>query len=255
MASKTAFTSSMSSSDVRRHHHHHHQSQISNISHSLSQSFSLDDASNLTESFILSTVPTNPLITIVYTNSSLLQANMESSRRNSTVSSVGGLRTADARKQIISGPCTFIRIVHSENQQLLLNSYASCRRLLDHMKVVVGMSQDETLDLMDSEGKLKELSMHFDDYATQFLTARSTYYVLKVEADIASGERRYTPSFNLDQIDQKLGTILTNSLNALNKSVKNPKRIAGPSRQNTSVPASSSTPQTKAKRASNRKQN
>ncbi|CAF2090731.1 unnamed protein product [Rotaria magnacalcarata] len=216
MASKTAFTSSMSSSDVRRHHHHHHhQSQISNISHSLSQSFSLDDASNLTESFILSTVPTNPLITIVYTNSLLLQ----------------------------------------ENQQLLLNSYASCRRLLDHMKVVVGMSQDETLDLMDSEGKLKELSMHFDDYATQFLTARSTYYVLKVEADIASGERRYTPSFNLDQIDQKLGTILTNSLNALNKSVKNPKRIAGPSRQNTSVPASSSTPQTKAKRASNRKQN
>jgi hypothetical protein len=71
------------------------------------------------------------------------------------------------------------------------------------MKVVVGMSQDgnqmnfyfkrkltvfvlfflkETLDLMDNEGKLKELSMHFDDYATQFLTARSTYYVLKVES-------------------------------------------------------------------------
>jgi hypothetical protein len=40
------------------------------------------------------------------------------------------------------------------------------------------------IDLMDHEGKIKELSTHFDDYATQFLTARSTYYVLKVEGKI-----------------------------------------------------------------------
>lgn len=37
---------------------------------------------------------------------------------------------------------------------------------------------------MDNEGKVKELSTHFDDYATQFLTARSTYYVLKVESKL-----------------------------------------------------------------------
>jgi Putative Interleukin 2 receptor, gamma chain len=37
---------------------------------------------------------------------------------------------------------------------------------------------------MDNEGKIKELNTHFDDYATQFLTARSTYYVLKVESKI-----------------------------------------------------------------------
>ncbi|CAF0730763.1 unnamed protein product [Rotaria sordida] len=174
-------------------------------------------------------------------------------RRNSSVSSVTGIRTADLRKQTISGPCTFIRIVHSENQQLLLNSYASCRRLLDHMKQVVGIPQDETIDLMDNEGKVKELNTHFDDYATQFLTARSTYYVLKVEVDSQTGEKRYTPSFNLDQIDQKLGTILTNSLNTLNKSVKQPKRPPGPSRQNTTVQSSANTPQSKTKRTSSRK--
>jgi hypothetical protein len=33
-------------------------------------------------------------------------------------------------------------ILEIENQQLLLNSYASCRRLLDHMKQVVGIHQD-----------------------------------------------------------------------------------------------------------------
>ncbi len=82
---------------------------------------------------------------------------------------------------------------------------------------------------MDNEGKIKELSTHFDDYATQFLTARSTYYILKVEGNIivtildfynkkklilvdsATGDKRYTPNFNLEQIDQKLGTILTSN--------------------------------------------
>ncbi len=82
---------------------------------------------------------------------------------------------------------------------------------------------------MDNEGKLKELNIHIDDYATQFLTARSTYYVLKIEGklthtyvklfqisiktlilvDSTTGEKRYTPNFNLEQIDQKLSTILT----------------------------------------------
>jgi hypothetical protein len=37
---------------------------------------------------------------------------------------------------------------------------------------------------MDNEGKLKELDAHFNDYATQFLTARSTYYVLKSEGKL-----------------------------------------------------------------------
>ncbi len=79
-----------------------------------------------------------------------------------------------------------------------MNSYASCRRLLDHMKPVIGVQQDgkreinfflyfklfflkDTIDLMDNEGKLKDLNTHSDEYASQYLTARNTYYVLKVE--------------------------------------------------------------------------
>lgn len=91
--------------------------------------------------------------------------------------------------------------------------------------------------------------------------------------DQTTGEKRYTPSFNLDLIDQKLSTIITSnlkipiiiavskmffvldSLNSLNKSVKGQKRVAGPSRQNTSVPASANTPQGKGKRTASRKQN
>lgn len=37
---------------------------------------------------------------------------------------------------------------------------------------------------MDTEGKLKELNTHGEEYASQYLTGRSTYYVLKIESKI-----------------------------------------------------------------------
>ncbi|CAF0904313.1 unnamed protein product [Adineta steineri] len=190
------------------------QSQLSNNSVSLSRSFSVADSANINESSPSSLFAcSNPLVTIIY--STMLLTN--------------------------------------ENQQIVLNSYSSCRRLLDHMKILIGSPKEEILDLMDNEGKLKELNAHFTDYATQYLTARNTYYVLKVETDSATGDKRYTPSFNIDQIDQKICTILTNSLNSLNKSSTKIKRNVGPSKQTGAGSSTSSTSQSKTKRATNRK--
>ena len=107
---------------------------------------------------------------------------MDSARRNSSVSSVAGLRAGDLRKQTIAEVCTFVRLVYAgrwtqsrkrnekitiargekstrrsfflivkdfhwfspslENQQILLNSYATCQRLLDHLKHVAGIHSD-----------------------------------------------------------------------------------------------------------------
>ncbi|CAF0829963.1 unnamed protein product [Adineta ricciae] len=179
---------------------------------------------------------------------------METSRRNSSVSSISALRTMEIRKQIIITPCTFIRIIYGDNnQQLLVNSYATCRRLLDHMKSNIGIPSNEAIDLIDHEGKLKELSTHLDEYATQFLTARSTYYILKVEIDTTTGEKRYTPNFSLDQLDQRLCIVLTNTLNALNKSSSKPKRISGTVRQYITSLPTTATNQSKTKRTPNRK--
>jgi hypothetical protein len=38
-------------------------------------------------------------------------------------------------------------------------------------------------------------------------------YSQLILVDSATGEKRYTPNFNLDQIDQKLGTVLTSEFN------------------------------------------
>ncbi|CAF1069409.1 unnamed protein product [Rotaria sordida] len=202
----------------------HYQSQIYNNPPSLSHSLSIGESTNLNESFSSSFISSIPLITIIYSNSSLSK-----------------------------GTCTFIRLIYGENQQLLLNSYASCHRLLDHIKPIIGIQHDEIIDLMDNEGKLKELHTHGDEYASQYLTGRNTYYVLKVENDTAVGEKRYIPNFNLDQIDQKIYSILTTSLNSLNKSANKTKRPTGASKQNTPTQITSNTTQSKTKRTSNRK--
>lgn len=36
---------------------------------------------------------------------------------------------------------------------------------------------------MDNEGKLKELNIHDEEYASNYLTARNTYYVFKIESN------------------------------------------------------------------------
>ncbi|CAF0908326.1 unnamed protein product [Adineta ricciae] len=177
---------------------------------------------------------------------------METQKRIS-VSVASNSKVPEAKKPLIIGSCTFMRVIYGENQQVLVNSYSTCRRLLDHMKSIIGSPQDEIVDLMDNDGKLKELNAHANEYAVQYLPARNNYYALKVEVDSTTGDKRYTPNFNIDQIDQKICTVLTNSLNSLNKSSTKIKRSTGPSKLNTSGASSSSTSQAKTKRASSRK--
>lgn len=125
---------------------------------------------------------------------------MDSGRRNSSVSSVAGLRAGDLRKQTISEACTFVRLVYAgrwtqsrtrnkkititrgekstrrslfldrhgffaslENQQILLNSYATCQRLLDHLKQVAGIQPD---------GKRASLLFQANDWLTFFYSFR-----------------------------------------------------------------------------------
>lgn len=63
MASATAIANSLPSVATRRLHY---QSQLSNASNSLNQSFNNGDINNLNDSFSTSTISINPLVTIVY---------------------------------------------------------------------------------------------------------------------------------------------------------------------------------------------
>ncbi|CAF0972997.1 unnamed protein product [Rotaria magnacalcarata] len=192
----------------------HYQPQLSNGILSQTQNYSIPELVNLSESFSSSYAHFNPLVTIIYSNASLSK----------------------------------------ENQQLLLNSYASCHRLLDHIKPLVGIPNDDVIDLMDNEGKLKELNVHSEDYASQYLAGRNTYFVVKIENDIVAGEKRYAANFNIDQVDSKLYSILSNAFMSLNKSsATKQKRSTTTTKQNTPVQPTSTGAQAKLKRTSSRK--
>jgi hypothetical protein len=75
MASATAVASSMSSTPARRLHYQ--QSQLSNGSYSLNQNFAAGEILNLNDSLSLPTISINPLVTIVYSNTTLSQGMLE----------------------------------------------------------------------------------------------------------------------------------------------------------------------------------
>lgn len=73
MASATATANPISSTNARRLHY---QAQTSNTSLSLNQSFSNIDQANLNDAFSSPSVTVTPLVTIVYSNASLLQGRL-----------------------------------------------------------------------------------------------------------------------------------------------------------------------------------
>ena len=57
--------------------------------------------------------------------------------------------------------------------------------LLQHRKTKhYSSSFQETIDLMDNDGRLKELNTHSAEYASHYLTARNTYYLIKIESKL-----------------------------------------------------------------------
>ncbi|XP_053435163.1 uncharacterized protein CXorf65 homolog [Nycticebus coucang] len=77
----------------------------------------------------------------------------------------------------------FIFIKHGDNQQFLVNVNCSVLLLLHYTRNKVGLPKTDTIDLCDETGTMKLLFLMKTpgDNASKFLTARSTYYVCKVE--------------------------------------------------------------------------
>ncbi|XP_012591676.1 uncharacterized protein CXorf65 homolog isoform X2 [Microcebus murinus] len=77
----------------------------------------------------------------------------------------------------------FIFINHGDNQQFLVNTNCSVRLLLHYIRSKVGLPKRDTIDLCDETGTMKLLFLTKTpgDYASKFLTARSIYYICRVE--------------------------------------------------------------------------
>nr|XP_045239625.1 uncharacterized protein CXorf65 homolog isoform X2 [Macaca fascicularis] len=78
----------------------------------------------------------------------------------------------------------FIFIKHGDNQQFLVNTNCAVVVLLYYIRSKVKLPKTSTIDLCEQTGKMKMLFLMkptHAEYASKYLTARSTYYVCKVE--------------------------------------------------------------------------
>uniref|UniRef100_G3SZR0 Uncharacterized protein n=1 Tax=Loxodonta africana TaxID=9785 RepID=G3SZR0_LOXAF len=71
----------------------------------------------------------------------------------------------------------------SDNQEFLININCSVRVLMHYIRKKLRLPKKGEIDLCDEMGTMKLffLLKTPEDYASKFLTARSTYYVCKVE--------------------------------------------------------------------------
>ncbi|OXB79676.1 UNVERIFIED_CONTAM: hypothetical protein H355_011062 [Colinus virginianus] len=77
----------------------------------------------------------------------------------------------------------FIYVTHSDNQSFLANTDCPVLLLLSHLRSKVGVPPNEAIDLCDQLGSPTMLFQvkTMQDRASDFLPARGTYYVCRVE--------------------------------------------------------------------------
>uniref|UniRef100_G1N8Y6 Chromosome X open reading frame 65 n=1 Tax=Meleagris gallopavo TaxID=9103 RepID=G1N8Y6_MELGA len=88
----------------------------------------------------------------------------------------------------------FIYITHSDNQSFLANTDCPVLLLLSHLRSKVGVPPSEVIDLCDKLGSPKML-FHvktMQDRASDFLPARGTYYVCRVEFGVPGTAQEQT---------------------------------------------------------------
>ncbi|XP_016006311.1 uncharacterized protein CXorf65 homolog isoform X2 [Rousettus aegyptiacus] len=76
----------------------------------------------------------------------------------------------------------FIFIKHGDNQHFLVNTNCTVLVLLHYIRGKLGLAKTDTIDLCDETGNMKLffLMKTPGEYASKFLTARSTYHVCRV---------------------------------------------------------------------------
>lgn len=77
--------------------------------------------------------------------------------------------------------CSFIIVKHGENNEQLFNPWCPSGVLLECIRRKCNCDEEETIDLIDMQGQLKNLPDKTGDYANMLLDSRQTYVLIKIE--------------------------------------------------------------------------
>lgn len=121
---------------------------------------------------------------------------------------------------------TYIKVLHNENQVILLNCLCSCLHMVNHLKEQLHLSKDEAIDLIDFDGNLKEIpNQSSKDYVVQFIAPTTSFAVVKIELDQQTNEKRYICLLNESKLSGNMLKALTTLNTGKNMSLKDKAKL------------------------------
>ncbi|KAH9525557.1 hypothetical protein Btru_001688 [Bulinus truncatus] len=100
---------------------------------------------------------------------------------------------------------SFVVIKYGDDKEALLNSRCPTLTFVQWIRRVCDCGNDIVLDLVDLDGQVKNLPVSSAEYASDYVTGRETYVVIRVEKEGENGPNRYISLLNhLDKIHPEL---------------------------------------------------
>ncbi|XP_022336512.2 uncharacterized protein CXorf65 homolog [Crassostrea virginica] len=94
-----------------------------------------------------------------------------------------------------NGDQSFIRVKYGDNQEAIFNPWCSSHTLMEWIRKKCNCDSDILIDLVDMDGQVKNLAGRSKEYASEVVTGRETYVLIRVEK-IGDGKYNYTSLLN-----------------------------------------------------------
>ncbi|KAL8604668.1 hypothetical protein ACOMHN_013448 [Nucella lapillus] len=106
---------------------------------------------------------------------------------------------------------SFIIVKYGDNQEAIFNPWCSSHTLLEWIRRKCHCDEDIILDLVDLEGQVRNLPSSTEEYASDYVTGRETYILIRVDKQDDNGRNRYVSLLNnLDETNPELMVKLNN---------------------------------------------
>ncbi|XP_052802167.1 uncharacterized protein CXorf65 homolog [Mya arenaria] len=125
------------------------------------------------------------------------------------------------------GEKSFIIVKYGENEEALFNPWCTSYTLMEWIRKKCNCDEEITIDLVDLDGQVTNLSGRAKDYAHELVTPRGIYILIRVDRLPDNGQFHYTSLLNnLEETNPEL-MVKLNSLSRPTTRARNVKQKGG----------------------------
>ncbi|XP_052802053.1 uncharacterized protein CXorf65 homolog [Mya arenaria] len=125
------------------------------------------------------------------------------------------------------GEKSFIIVKYGENEEALFNPWCTSYTLMEWIRKKCNCDEEITIDLVDLDGQVTNLSGRAKDYAHELVNPRGIYILIRVDRLPDNGQFHYTSLLNnLEETNPEL-MVKLNSLSRPTTRARNVKQKGG----------------------------